>query len=233
VSRSCLLALAWVGTTAALFGIGQLVVHSHAIMGFDRHVTSWVVNHRAPALDSTMMVVTWIGSWVAVAVTSGVVLVLTLTKRLTNAHLAAFAVAWAGEYATVNLIKLAVDRPRPPQDLWLITAHGASFPSGHAANATLVCATAALVAFRFTWRPAIRAVSVIVACVVLAAVGFSRVELGVHWTTDVMAGILVTLVWLVVIARVLPISLPTTFPAPRPKGVGRGGPPSDSTAAMH
>ena len=156
-SRSCLLALGWIGITAALFGVGQFVVHSHAITDFDRNVTNWVVNHRTPALNATMRTITWIGSWVAVAVTGGVVLVLTLAKRLTIAHLLMLAVAWAGEYAMVNVIKYAVGRPRPPKDLWLVTAHGSSFPSGHAANATLVCIAASLVAFLLSLRFAVRA----------------------------------------------------------------------------
>ena len=171
-SRSCLLALGWIGLTAVLLGIGEFVVHIQAITDFDRNVTNWVVDHRTPVLDTTMRAITWIGSWVAVAVTGGVVLALTLANRLTIAHLLMLAVAWAGEYAMVNLIKFVVGRPRPPKELWLVTAHGASFPSGHAANATLVCVTASLVAVHFSPRRAVRAATVGLACLVTAAVGF-------------------------------------------------------------
>jgi membrane-associated phospholipid phosphatase len=231
-SRSCLLALGWIGITAALFGIGQFVVHSHAITDFDRNVTNWVVNHRTPPLNATMKAITWIGSWVAVAVTGGVVLVLTLAKRLTIAHLLMLAVAWAGEYTIVNLTKYAVGRPRPPKDLWLVTAHGASFPSGHAANATLVCIAASLVAFLFSLRLAVRAATVTLAGLVIAAVGFSRVELGVHWTTDVIFGSLVTMVWLAVMVRVFATTVPLTVPGPPGNRPGIGGPLSDSMAGM-
>ncbi len=202
-SRSCILILAfgWIGITAALFGIGELVVHSHVIMEFDRNVTNSVVNHRTPALNAAMRAITWIGSWVAVAVTGAVMLVLIVAKRLTMAHLLVLALAWAGEYTMVNLVKYAVGRPRPPEVLWLVAAHGSSFPSGHAANATVVCAAGTLIAFLFAWRRTIRAATVTLACLLITAVGFSRVELGVHWTTDVIAGSLITVVWLAVIAR--------------------------------
>ena len=214
VSRSCFLALGWIAITVALFGLGQFVVHTHAVTDFDRHVTNWVVGHRTPALNATMKTITWIGSWVAVAVTGGVVLVLTLTKRLTIAALLLFAVAWAGEYAAVNLVKHAVGRPRPPKQLWLVTAHGASFPSGHAANATLVCAAATVVVFLVCRRRWVRATAVTAACLAIVAVGFSRVELGVHWTTDVLAGSLATLVWLAAVAGLFAMTVPLAVPRP-------------------
>jgi membrane-associated phospholipid phosphatase len=217
-ARSCLLALGWIGITATLFGTGEFVVHAHAITDFDRHVTSWVVDRRTPTLDTTMKVLTWIGSWVSVAVTGGVVLALALTKRLAPATLAVFAAAWAGEYAAVNLVKHAVGRPRPPEVLWLVTVHGASFPSGHAANATLVGVAATAVAFLVSRRRGVRAVTAGVACLAIAVVGFSRVELGVHWTSDVLAGVLVALVWLAAIAGLF-----ATLVAPGAPGSGRDG----------
>jgi len=208
VVRSCLLVLGWVGITAALFGVGELVVHSHAIAAFDRHVTTLAVGHRTPALDTTMRLVTWLGSWVTVAVAGGVVLVLTVTRRLTVAAPVLLAVAWAGEVVAVNLVKHAVGRPRPPRELWLVTARGASFPSGHAANATLVFATAAVVVFLVDRRRPVRAVAVALACLAIVAVGYSRVELGVHWATDVVAGGLVTLAWLAALAGLIGKAVP-------------------------
>lgn len=213
-SRSFLLALGWIGITALLFGVGQLVVHTHAITAYDRQLTNWVVHHRSPALDAAMRAITWIGSWVTVAGTGGVVLVLVLTKRLDFAALLLFAVVWAGDYATVHLVKYAVGRPRPPEDLWLVSAHGASFPSGHAANATLVCAVATAVALVVSRRRSVHAAAVALACVVAAAVPFSRVELGVHWTTDVLAGSAVTLAWSAAIVVLFGAGVSVTVPGP-------------------
>jgi len=153
-----------------------------------------------------MRVITWIGSWVAVALTGAMVLALIVVKRLSIAHLLIFSLAWAGEYAMVTLTKYAVDRPRPPERLWLVTAHGASFPSGHAANATLVCVTASLVASFLLRQRIARTVTVVVASLVMVAVGFSRVELGVHWTSDVLAGSLVAVAWLAVVGRVVALT---------------------------
>ena len=128
-----------------LLGAGELVTHWSVIEQFDRHITSWVVAHRSHALDATMKVITWCGSWVAVAVTGGLLLVLVAVHRLPLAVVILAAAGWVGEVTAVNLVKTLVDRRRPPQGLWLVSAHGGSFPSGHAANAMLVFATLALV----------------------------------------------------------------------------------------
>ena len=217
-ARSFLLALGWIGITAALFATGEFVVHAHAVTDFDRHITSWVVDRRTPTLDTAMKVFTWVGSWMGVAVTGGVVLALVLTKRLAVAALALFAVAWAGEYAAVNLVKHAVGRPRPPEVLWLVTVHSASFPSGHAANATLVGVTATVVAFLVSRRRGVRVLTAGAACLAVAVVGFSRVELGVHWTTDVLAGVLAVLVGWAAIAGLF-----ATLLASDGRGPGRDG----------
>ena len=231
--RASILTLGWIGLTAALFGIGELVVHSHAITDFDRTVTRWVVSRRTPPLNAAMRVITWIGSWVAVALTSAVALVLVVAKRVTIGHFLLLIAAWAGEYATVNIVKYAVGRPRPPADLWLVTAHGASFPSGHAANATLVCVVGSLIAFLFASRRAFRTTTITLACLVVAAVGFSRVELGVHWITDVMAGCLVTAVWLGAIAWAFSSVLFPPAPDQDQHGVIEGrGSPADPTTGM-
>ena len=212
VSRCCLLVVGLIGTTVVLSGVGHCVVHSHAITTFDRHVTNWVIGHRSPMLNTMMKALTWIGSWVAAAVTGGVVLVLTLTKRLANAALLVLAIAWAGEVSMVNIVKYTVDRPRPPRVLWLVNVHGASFPSGHAANATLVCTAATVVVFLVCRRRWIRTTTVVVSGVAIVTVGFSRVELGVHWTTDVLAGSLATLMWLAAVAGLIARSVPLVVP---------------------
>ncbi len=227
-SRCCFLVLAWIGVTAALFGIGQFIVHSHTITNVDRHITAWAVAHRTPALDSAMRAITWIGSWVATAVVGGIVLGLVLTKRLAPRALALFAVAWAGEYAAVNLIKYAVGRPRPPKDLWLVAAHGASFPSGHAANATLVCAVVVVVVFLCSPCRRARSSAVTLAVVACAAVACSRVELGVRWTTDVVAGCLVALAWLAAVAGLVATAVPLTVPRPPADRQERTGSPPGS-----
>jgi undecaprenyl-diphosphatase len=221
--RVCLLTGAWIAITAALFGLGELVVHVPAITAFDRHVTHWAVDHRSPAHDAAMRAITWIGSWVAVAVVACVVLVMRATRRLTTAALLLVAMAWAGEVVMVNLVKTAVGRPRPPKALWLVDAHGASFPSGHAANATLVLVVVSAIVLLSSRRPWARITVVTLAALAVVGVGCSRVELGVHWTTDVLAAWLATLTWLAAVGFLFGISTPLAAPGVGPVDPGPQG----------
>jgi undecaprenyl-diphosphatase len=92
-----------------------------------------------------------------------------------------------------NGLKLWVDRERP--DIAQLVGHsGASFPSGHSAAAAACWAAIALVVTRHESRR-IRVVGAGVAVLIAVAVAASRVLLGVHWLTDVVAGLVVGWAW--------------------------------------
>jgi undecaprenyl-diphosphatase len=142
-----------------------------------------------------MKAVTWLGSWVAVLVAAAVVLLLVLRHRLPVGCLLLAVVAWAGTQGGTTLAKNVVQRPRPPEDLRLVSAHGWSWPSGH--TATLVFAVLATVVWMLTTSVRLRLLALVGWIFVAAAVAFSRVELGVHWTTEVLASVVFATAWLV------------------------------------
>ena len=76
-------------------------------------------------------------------------------------------------------------------------AHGYSFPSGHAMGSTIVFGAFAYLAFRIlnNWRP--RAAALAFCCSMILAICASRIYLGVHWISDVAAGVSAGLIWLV------------------------------------
>jgi membrane protein DedA with SNARE-associated domain/membrane-associated phospholipid phosphatase len=111
------------------------------------------------------------------------VVVLAARRRLIEAI--PLAVAFVLVYAGVHIAKAAIDRPRP--DSPLIDVTGSSFPSGHAAYSVAFIAVA--VALRHAIpRLAGQAAVVVVALVLAAAVGLSRVYLRAHHLSDVLAG---------------------------------------------
>jgi membrane-associated phospholipid phosphatase len=92
------------------------------------------------------------------------------------------------------LVKLAVDRSRPVLPHPVAHANGMSFPSGHAQSATVAAALLLLVflpALRGAWRP----VAIVVAVAFVAAIGFARVALGVHYVSDMLAGYVLGAAW--------------------------------------
>ena len=193
---------AWIVLAGILIGVGELVNHSGAVQRFDNHVTSFVVAHRTAGLNAVMKTLTWLGSWVAVLVVAEIVLVLVLRRRLSIGFLLLAVVAWAGTQGGTTLAKNVVQRPRPPEDLRLVSAHGWSWPSGHTATATLVFAVLATVVWILTTRTRLRLLAAVGWILVAVAVAFSRVELGVHWTTDVLASLVFTTVWLTALGMI-------------------------------
>jgi undecaprenyl-diphosphatase len=187
------------GFTGILIVAGTRVVHSSSVGAFDNHITSTVVAHRSDVLNEAMKVITRLGSWVALVVAALLLLALAVRGRLRwLAVLLAFG-AWVGEAGAVTLAKHIVQRQRPPMNIWLKTAHGWSWPSGHTATAALVFAVLGAVVTQILSSRVTRVAAWATAAIAVAAVGFSRIELGVHWTTDVVASLAFVSSWVLVI----------------------------------
>lgn len=93
------------------------------------------------------------------------------------------------------LLKLGFARPRPDLVSHLVEVNSYSFPSGHATMATIVYLTLGVVLARAQARRRMKGYVLLVAVALAVIVGFSRVYLGVHWPTDVLAGWCVGASW--------------------------------------
>lgn len=210
--RMAVLAGIWAGLVGLLVTAGELIIRSGAVTHFDHHVTRVVVGSRTPGLNSAMKAVTWLGSWVALLVTAIIIAVLIIARRLPVLAAIVAVFAWAGEAGGVAIGKHVVGRGRPPQAIWLVHARGWSFPSGHSATACLAFAILALCLATFARRRAVVLAGWLTAGLAIAATAFSRVELGVHWTTDVIASLVFVTCWLTAIT----ISLGRLLRRPEP-----------------
>lgn len=90
--------------------------------------------------------------------------------------------------ATAESAKLLIARPRPDLVPHLDLVYSSSFPSGHSAMSPIVYLTLAGIIAAGQSRRAIKVLLLAVAVVLVIAIGVSRVYLGVHWPTDVLAG---------------------------------------------
>lgn len=107
-------------------------------------------------------------------------------------------IASVGAILLATALKQSFDRPRPD-----LVPHGSmvytsSFPSGHSTMAAAVYLTLGMVASRFVPRRRVKVLLIGVAILVTGAVGVSRVYLGVHWPSDVLAGWAVGTSWALV-----------------------------------
>jgi undecaprenyl-diphosphatase len=105
------------------------------------------------------------------------------------------ALAVLGAGIVNSALKAGFDRPRPDLVPHGSVVYHASFPSGHSMLAATVYLTLGMVASRFVPRRRLKVLLIGVAGIVTAAVGASRVYLGVHWPTDVLAGWAVGVAW--------------------------------------
>jgi membrane-associated phospholipid phosphatase len=181
--------IALVSALVVLSGVIEDVTRHNGLSSTDPKRLQWFIDHRPHALVTAARYLTAIGSPVALALIVSVAAgVLWLTgQRLLLAIAPGLAFGFAGLAAGFG--KVVVGRGRPPVPLHLIAESDPSFPSGHATEGTAVFVTLALIVAVFVLRgPIARAVIVLSAGLLSSAVGASRLVLGVHWPSDVIAG---------------------------------------------
>ena len=150
----------------------------------------------SPRLTVIMQTISMFGTLPAL-VSLSLAVIAWLLKAKSHRRLYAFVATMAGGAVLNALLKLYYHRARP--DSPLVLAHGYSFPSGHSMGAMCFFGSLAYVIF-FTIerRPVLRIVAVLACGLAAIVIGASRIYLGVHYFTDVVAGYAAGLFWLAV-----------------------------------
>ncbi|QDG33748.1 phosphatase PAP2 family protein [Alteromonas mediterranea] len=120
--------------------------------------------------------------FVAAAVAGALALAGEKKKSLT------FILAVAAGIAMTFLLKAGIDRPRPSLTMQHVDVYTQSFPSAHATLSTLVYFYIAHLLTHFTQNTSVRAWIYFTAAFLVFCIGLSRVLLGVHWPSDIIAG---------------------------------------------
>ncbi|WP_328890676.1 phosphatase PAP2 family protein [Streptomyces sp. NBC_00316] len=190
---------------AALTGAGGLLgltvlvlMAGHgSVLPIDRAAHTWSMHHRPGVLVTLAGVVTATGTGVfpyAAAVAAGLIAGRDMRRRL-GCALGALVFLLLGQALRYGLME-AIGRSRPPVGHWATHASGFAFPSGHATTSTLMAGLlVAAIGHRARGSGAGGVAAVLLGCWAVA-VGLSRILLGVHWATDVVAGWLFAACWL-------------------------------------
>ena len=183
-----------------VFGFAQLAdeVREQDTLRFDEAVLRAVNTLATPTLDAAVIGLTQLGGPVGV-----VVLTAGLTGLFWFRNMRRFAaqlmVGVGGAVLLNVLLKTVFQRDRP--QLWerIVTENSYSFPSGHAMASSALAFSAIVLFWPTKWRWPVLVVSLLY----MLVIAFTRLYLGVHYPTDILAGWLVSGAWVAVVATII------------------------------
>lgn len=193
-----------------LFQVPVTFLLANQVAELDRVFSLWVHAHSQPWLDRLMLNVTYGGDWrFLLLVTLASVAFLFFGHQRKRASLL-LGLAFGLSYLANHLLKSIFQRQRP--ELWDVFARPSSysFPSGHAMSSMMVYGVAALLFAEL--YPQHRRAWLGGAALWILLIGFSRIYLGVHWLSDVVAGFAIGLMFVYALVRWYKLSEPAANP---------------------
>ena len=175
---ACALALLWL--SSFLLGTGDV----------DLAILRTLYAGDRPFLADTARLITFLGGWNFITPLVAIVALVVAVRGRAWLALVLFVGTSVGRLL-VEYQKYELGRLRPDEHPHLVNVYNLSFPSGHSANATMVYVTFALMLA----GPGLRTPWLVASFVLAFLIGLSRVMLGVHWPSDVIAGWSFGLLW--------------------------------------
>lgn len=191
---------------AVMTGLGLLITKPLAHTGFSQWeggVNRYFARHRTPLGNSLTHVGSLIGNTPAITVVA-VIAFITLRLVLHRwRESLALLVTVVGEVTIFVLTTLLIDRPRPKVPHLDGAPPTSSYPSGHTAATASLYGLLTIIILTHVAGTVWRALAVVVAILLVLAVGVSRLYRGMHYPTDVVGGILLASMWLAVTTTVI------------------------------
>jgi len=166
--------------------LGIAAMIDHSLLFWDTTITSAAVDSRGTWVDQLALTMSRLGAW-PIVYPAAAGLALIAYRRCPRLALI-IVLTVAARPAIEWLLKDIVERPRPAGDR-LVPGTGFSFPSGHPLAAIATWAFLPAVVALYTHRRALWWAAVAASTTIVMAVAWSRVWLGVHWTSDVVASL--------------------------------------------
>jgi len=168
----------------------------------DSPINQLMVWIRVPWMNQLMLLVSTTASWQMILWGTWLGSILLAAAKKWR-YLTAMLLSNATAVIFIQLAKMITGRERPPVEMAVITEHGFAFPSGHSYLAVVFYGLLTyfwVKHLKLKWE---KILMLGIGIVFVMMLGFSRIYLGVHWTTDVLAGLSISLTWLGVIITYL------------------------------
>jgi membrane-associated phospholipid phosphatase len=208
-TQAVLVTFTWIAAEVFRRSFGAWEVSS-----IDLPIVRYAAEHRVIWLNHAMQAITRIGNdlslWATILVAGAILRLITRSWQ----PLLILIIALVGATFLDRALKIAVARPRPPLNLSLVAENDWSFPSGHATKSAAVYFSLAYLFARNEFGPLVDTLSYALGAGLPILIGVSRVYLGVHWPSDVVAGWALGVIWAA--AVLMTVARNTTAVAPRP-----------------
>ena len=183
--------------------IAKDTIFDKEVVKIDTDISHYIYSFRTPLLTEVMIFITYFGADLILVFSTVIAIVLSWKKHKKESILFVIMLIF-GSILNITL-KQIFQRPRPDIDpLFTLTSY--SFPSGHAMNGFVFYATLAYFTYHFSGKIKRTLLFSSIAGILVLLIGISRVYLGVHYPTDVVAGYIAGLLWfalVIVVERTL------------------------------
>lgn len=167
------------------FAVLIYIVIAMGVTNFDTTICNAFYSARTPGLTTLAEAITYLGNWEAIVIICLLLLIYPKTRIKFGLPVAGVAVVTS---VTKIIVKPIVERARPDVVWHLITENGYSFPSGHSITSFAVYGLLFILILRYVEDKQKKIGLAIVCGALTFLVGLSRIYVGVHYPTDVLAG---------------------------------------------
>ncbi|PLS04297.1 phosphatase PAP2 family protein [Neobacillus cucumis] len=177
------------------FTVMAILVSKHTIFTFDRTIIAYVQGLEAPRLTEIMKIFTFIGGTLPVSVLFLLSIIFLYVVLKHRTELILFIAVMIGANVLFVTLKQLFHRARP--DLHrLAQASNYSFPSGHATMAFALYGVLTFLLWRHVSTRIGRTILILLSVFMILMIGISRIYLGVHYPSDILAGYFISAFWL-------------------------------------
>lgn len=189
-----------VSLTAVFAQVYEAVVDADGVAGLDHPVLAAAKTVRSPALDVVATAYTDIGGTIGMPILALIVTMVLAVRRRSWTPVILIVIAAAGSLLMTIAGKSLIGRTRPQlADAVPPFEYSASFPSGHSLNSVVIAGIVAYLIILRLQSPRARVITALLAGLFALTIGLSRVYLGHHWLTDVLAAWALGAAWLALV----------------------------------